>query len=135
MQREQWWIWFTLPAHLSSRPFFSGVRVTRSLALCECFVDRFLSFCPFFFWSLCCLSFKYFSSTWFFLFLFQSESTGIDDIDLISGVSLQHLSRELKYNFVDCYTQYDVNKPLIFKPLMKILAEKIIPGHIIEAGI
>jgi hypothetical protein len=49
-------------AHLSSRPFFSGVRVTRSLALCECFVDRFLSFWPFFFWSLCCLSFKYFSS-------------------------------------------------------------------------
>jgi len=67
--------------------------------------------------------------------LFQSESTGIDDIDLISGVNLQHLSRELKYNFVDCYTQYDTKKELIFKPLMKILADKIIPGHIIEAGI
>jgi hypothetical protein len=69
------------------------------------------------------------------VFLFQSELTGIDDIDLISGLSLQHLSRELKYNFVDCYTQYDVKTPLIFKPLMKILAENIIPGHIIEAGI
>jgi hypothetical protein len=30
-----------LPEH----PRFSGVRVTRSLALCVCFVDRCLSFC------------------------------------------------------------------------------------------
>jgi hypothetical protein len=35
-------------------PVFSGVRVTRSLVLCLCFVDRCLSF---FFWSLCCLFF------------------------------------------------------------------------------
>ena len=33
--------------------FFSGVRVTRSLVLYVCFVDRCLSF---FFWTLCCLS-------------------------------------------------------------------------------
>ena len=33
---------------------FSGVRVTRSLVLCVCFVDRCLSFFP---WSSCCLSF------------------------------------------------------------------------------
>jgi hypothetical protein len=26
---------------------FSGVRVTRSLVLCVCFVDRYLSFCSF----------------------------------------------------------------------------------------
>ena len=37
----------TLPEHLSSPPVFSGVRVTRSLVLCVCFVDRCLSFCPF----------------------------------------------------------------------------------------
>jgi len=36
----------TLPEHLSSPPVFSGVRVTRSLVLCVCFVDR-LSYCPF----------------------------------------------------------------------------------------
>jgi hypothetical protein len=36
-------------------PLFSGVRVTRSLVLCACFVDRFLSFCPFF-WPKCYLS-------------------------------------------------------------------------------
>jgi hypothetical protein len=37
----------TLPEHMSSPPVFSGVRVTRSLVLCVCFVDRCLSFCPF----------------------------------------------------------------------------------------
>jgi len=30
----------TLPGHLSSPPVLSGVRVTRSLVLCVCFVDR-----------------------------------------------------------------------------------------------
>ena len=37
----------TFPVHLSSTPVFSRVRVTRSLGLCVCFVDRCLSFCPF----------------------------------------------------------------------------------------
>ena len=37
----------TLLEHLSSRPAFSGVRVTRSLDLCVCFVDRCLSLCTF----------------------------------------------------------------------------------------
>jgi hypothetical protein len=33
--------------YLSSPPVFSGVRVTRSLVLYVCFVDRCLSFCTF----------------------------------------------------------------------------------------
>jgi hypothetical protein len=37
----------TLPEHLSSPLVISGVRVTRSLALYVCFVDRCLSFCTF----------------------------------------------------------------------------------------
>ena len=37
----------TLPKHRSSPLVFSGVRVTRSLVLCVCFVDRCLSFCTF----------------------------------------------------------------------------------------
>ena len=37
----------TLPKLLSSPPVFSGVRVTRSLVLYVCFVDRCLSFCLF----------------------------------------------------------------------------------------
>ena len=49
----------TFPEHLSAPPVFSGVRVNRSLVLCVCFVDRWLFFCPFFFWTLCCLSFDF----------------------------------------------------------------------------
>jgi hypothetical protein len=37
----------TLPEHLSSPPVFSGARVTRSLVLYVCFIDRCLSFCTF----------------------------------------------------------------------------------------
>ena len=37
----------TLPEHPSSPSVFSGVRVTRSLVLYVCFVDRCLSFCTF----------------------------------------------------------------------------------------
>ena len=40
------------PRDLSSPPVFSGVRVTLSLVLCVCFVDRSLFFCPFSFGEL-----------------------------------------------------------------------------------
>jgi len=42
-----------LPEHLDSSPVFSGVRVTRSLVLCACFIDRCLFFCTLSFWPLC----------------------------------------------------------------------------------
>ena len=45
-----------LPQYPSPPPVFSGVRVTRSVVLCVCFVDRCLSFCTFF-WPLFCLFF------------------------------------------------------------------------------
>ena len=41
----------------SSPPVLSGVLVNRSLVLYVCFVNPCLSCCPFFFWSLLCLSF------------------------------------------------------------------------------
>jgi hypothetical protein len=37
----------TLPEHMSSPRVVSGVRVSRSLVLCVCFVNRCLFFCPF----------------------------------------------------------------------------------------
>jgi len=37
----------TLLEYLRSSPVFSAIRVTRSLVLCVCFVDRYLSFCTF----------------------------------------------------------------------------------------
>jgi hypothetical protein len=39
--------WYNLNAYLSSPPVFSGVRVTRSLVLYVCFIDRCLSCCTF----------------------------------------------------------------------------------------
>ena len=38
----------TFPEHMSSPPVFGVARVTRSLVLCVCFVDRCLYFCTFF---------------------------------------------------------------------------------------
>ena len=46
-----------LPEHLNSPLVFSGVRITRSLVLCVCFVDRWLFFMSFFFLPLCGLFF------------------------------------------------------------------------------
>ena len=40
----------TVQEHMSSPSMLSGVRVTRSLVICVCFVDRCL-----YFWPLCCL--------------------------------------------------------------------------------
>ena len=37
----------TIPEQMRSLPVFSGVRVTRSLLIYICFVDRWLSFCTF----------------------------------------------------------------------------------------
>jgi hypothetical protein len=42
----------TLPEHLSSPPVFGGVRVTRSIGLYVCFVDRCLYFCTFSFFDI-----------------------------------------------------------------------------------
>ena len=42
---------------INQHPVLSGVRVTRSLVLCVCFVDRCLSFCTFLFGHWCCMFF------------------------------------------------------------------------------
>jgi len=46
----------TLPEHMISPPVFSGVRVTRYVALYVCFVDRCLSFVLFFVHCVVCSS-------------------------------------------------------------------------------
>ena len=86
----------TFPEHLSSSPVFIGVRVTRSLVLCVCFVAHCLSFCTFSFCPLCCL----------FLFdirilitpLVSSNSSYI--IALVSSAILERLTKmPHKYSF------------------------------------
>ena len=59
----------TFPKHLSLTPVFSGVRVTRSLVLCACFVDRSLSFCTFSFGLLLRYTDSYYPFGIFNLFL------------------------------------------------------------------
>jgi hypothetical protein len=63
----------TLPGHLSSSPVFSRVRVTRSIVLCVCFVDRCLSFCTFSFghYAVCSSSIYGFWLPLWFLFVSQ----------------------------------------------------------------
>jgi hypothetical protein len=79
----------TLPEHLSSPLDFRGVRVTRSLVLCVCFVDRCWSFCPFSFWSFVCLSF-------FDLQILITPSYGVMS-DLLFTFGSSQLSTEWSY--------------------------------------
>ena len=83
----------TLPEHLSSPPVFSGVRVTRSLALYVCFVDRCLS-CTFFFLPLCCL---YFDLRILITPLVSSNSScnGLLESLLLSSVTIDHLCQSI----------------------------------------
>ena len=70
----------TLPEHLNSPPIFSGVRVTRSLVLYVCFVDRCLSFCTFSFdHSVVCSSSKY--GLWFSIFKLFSYTSVIIELN------------------------------------------------------
>jgi hypothetical protein len=67
----------SLPEHLSSPPVFSGVRVTRSLVLYVCFVDRCLFFCTFSF-GHCVVCSSSIYGFWFFkLFLILWERDGL----------------------------------------------------------
>jgi hypothetical protein len=52
----------------------SEVRVTLSLVLYVCFVDRCLSFCTFFFWPLCCL---FFFDIWILITLLVSSNSSL----------------------------------------------------------
>ena len=65
----------TIPEHLRSAPFISGVRVSRSL--CVCFVDRCLCFCPFFLATVLSVLFRFTDSDYAFgifkLFLYMPD--------------------------------------------------------------
>ena len=79
----------TLPEHLSSPPVFSGVRVTRSLVWCVCFVYRCLSFCPFSFGHcVVCFSLIYglWLPFWYILAIVLSVLLWYTDSDYPSGI-------------------------------------------------
>jgi hypothetical protein len=85
----------TLPEHMSSPPVFSGVRVTRSLVLYVCFVDRCLSFCTFSFGHcvICSSSiYGFWLPLWYFkTLLTQDEEKQNKTHNTILGITL-HIS-------------------------------------------
>ena len=72
----------TLPEHLSSPSVLSGVRVTQSLVLCVCFVDRCLSFCPFAF-GHCVVCSSSIDGFWLPLWYLQTLLTQIEEKEQI----------------------------------------------------
>jgi hypothetical protein len=67
----------TLPDNLSSLPAFSGVRVTRYLVLCVCFVDLCLSFCTLSIdhCVLCSLIYWFWLPLWYMYIFFVSSNS------------------------------------------------------------
>jgi hypothetical protein len=107
----------TLSELLSSPPVFSGVRVTRSIVLCVCFVDRCLSF---FFWPLCCLSFDI---QILIIPLVSSNSSCFLIVD--SSQTLQHACR--KKIFLYLAQQGKFNKQMIDSlPLPRLLQDYLL---------
>ena len=72
----------TLPELLSSSPVFSGVRVIRSLVLCVCFVDRYLSFCTFSFGHCVVYSFSILITPLVFSNSFETEFIKMYVVDI-----------------------------------------------------
>ena len=90
----------TLPEHLSSSPpVFGGVRVTRSLVLYVCLVDRCLSFCTFSF-GHCVVCSSSIYEFWLPLWYFQTL--------LIFILILNFRIWDLWYNFVSFLDGVDV---------------------------
>ena len=80
---------FTLPKHLSSSSVFSGVRVTRSLVLYVCFVDRCLYF---FFWPLSCL---FFFASCLFFFVIRILITSLVSSNSSYGISVSQMTTDM----------------------------------------
>ena len=90
--------------HLTSPPVFSGVRVTRSLVLCVCFVDRCLSLCLFFFWPLYCVFF--FDIRMFITFLIYIHIVSYCTVlfnSFIFGKCARFRDRSFRFLFFSCF--------------------------------
>jgi hypothetical protein len=94
----------TLPEHLSSSPVFSGVRVTRSLVLCVCFVDRCLSFCSLSFGHcIVCSSsiYRFWLPLWYLQTLLieyeYKKRTGMRHLDTLWAISRRRQCKYIHY--------------------------------------
>jgi hypothetical protein len=97
--------------HLSSTPVFSGVRVTRSLVLYVCFVDRCLSLCTFSF-DHCVFCFFLRYADYDYLPLVSSNSSYWQydgELDSRSGRGVQHYV----IKFVNKTDRHDITEILL----------------------
>ena len=101
---------FTLPEHLSLSPVFNGVRVTRSLVLCVCFVDRSLSFCTFSFGHCVVCSSIY--GFWLPIWYLQTLFIMIYILDLSHVINVNWLSTLYKRS---CWSNVNAGNILILQ--------------------
>ena len=88
----------TFTEHLSSPPVFSGVRVTRSLVVCVCFVDRCLSFSLFSFGHCIVCPFSIYGF-WFPLWYLQTLL--------------------IIHDYISCYNVYDEQNILGYRLILR----------------
>jgi hypothetical protein len=81
----------TLPEHLSLPLIFSEVRVTKFLVLCVCFVDRYLSYCPFLLVFMLSVLLRYMDSDYTLHTFFAASH--IWNINLLHRISFSLASR------------------------------------------
>jgi hypothetical protein len=80
----------TLSEHLSSPPIFGEVRVTRSLVLCVCFVDRCLSFSTFSFGHCVSVLLRYTDSDYALVSSNSSKRSSVNEF-LKSNLSINRI--------------------------------------------
>ena len=85
----------TLSEHLSSPPIFGEVRVTRSLVLCVCFVDRCLSFSTFSFGHCVSVLLRYTDSDYALVSSNSSKRSSVNEF-LKSNLSINRIWQNIK---------------------------------------
>jgi len=97
----------TLPEHMSSPAVFSGVRVTRSLTLYVCFVDRCLSFCTFSFghYVVCFSIYGFLLPLWYLQTLLEIKS----DCEIV-GSRIEYSKKRKRKKVIDCHLSVQTYK-------------------------
>jgi hypothetical protein len=92
---------------VGSPPVYSGVRITRSLNLCVCFVDRCLSFCTFF-WPLWCLFFFHIR---ILITTLVSSNSSFNNIEIHIHIHT-HISVETKFDNIGIHIHVHTHIPV-----------------------
>ena len=122
----------TLPEHLSLPPVFNGVRVTRSLVSCVCFVYRCLSCCSFSFGHCVVCAFSIYGFRLTFLVSSSSScsqwplnylSCNCSDLAVFLVFHLTSLSDSKNIYYNNKYGMYRLNLSLLMIDILKVFME------------